>query len=213
MRNMETQSIRAAVLGLVALTLGACSTMSESECRTLDWRTIGYEDGVAGYPGDRIGVHRKACAKYGVGTDLSAYQSGRDDGLREYCQPTNGFRVGSRGNEYAGVCPAPLEPAFVSAFEAGRRMFELEQRASSTAHQLAARRRDLGRIQEDIEHNALEIISSQATADQRAHALVETHELVERAGRTQSEIARLEQESARCQQDLEDYRATLAMNR
>jgi hypothetical protein len=89
-------------MGITAAALGACSTMSESECRTVDWRTIGYEDGVGGYSGDRISVHRKACAKYGVSTDLAAYQAGRDDGLREYCQPANGFRVGSHGNEYTG---------------------------------------------------------------------------------------------------------------
>jgi len=213
MRNTEILSIRAALLGLAAFALGACSTMSESECRTVDWRTIGYEDGVVGYPGDRIGVHRKACAKYGVSTDLSAYQLGRDDGLREFCQPANGFRAGSRGNVYGGVCPAALEPAFLAAFESGHQLFTLQQRASSAANQLTARRHELGRIREDIERNALEIISSQSTSDQRVHALVETHELVERAGRTQSEIARLEDESARCQQDLEDYRATLAMNR
>jgi hypothetical protein len=213
MRKVETLLTRGAALGLAALALGACSTMSESECRTVDWRTIGYEDGAAGYSGDRIGVHRRACAKYGVSTDLAAYQSGRDDGLREYCQPSNGFRIGSRGIDYGGNCPAPLEPAFLRAFESGHRLFALQQRASNASSQLAARRRELGRIQEDIEHAALTIISGHSSADDRAHALVETHELVERAGHAQSEIDRLEDESVRCQRDLEDYRATLAMNR
>ena len=203
---------RAAILGLTAA-MAACSTLSESECRTIDWRTIGYEDGVAGYSGDRIGVHRKACARYGVSTDLAAYQSGRDDGLREYCQPANGFRVGSHGNDYRGICPAPLEPAFLRSYESGHRLYSLQERAAYAANQLSSRRRELGRIQEDIEHNALAIISSQSTPEQRAHALLETHELVERAGRAQNEIAQLEDESARCSQDLEDYRATQAMNR
>jgi len=213
MRQIGNVVARAAILGLTAAAMAACSTMSESECRTIDWRTIGYEDGVAGYSGDRIGVHRKACAKYGVSTDLVAYQAGREDGLREYCQPANGFRVGANGHDYRGICPASLEPAFLRSFESGHRLYSLQERASYAANQLSARRHELHRIQEDIEHNAAAIISGDSTSEQRAHALIETHELVERAGQTQNEIARLEDESARCSQELEDYRATLAMNR
>ncbi|HNR23202.1 MAG TPA: DUF2799 domain-containing protein [Steroidobacteraceae bacterium] len=69
--------------------------MSGNECRTVDWRTIGYEDGVAGHSGDRVAQHRRACAKHGVTPDLAQYQDGRSEGLREYCQPSNGFRVGA----------------------------------------------------------------------------------------------------------------------
>ena len=68
----------------VLLVLAGCSSMSKNECLTVDWRTVGYEDGVAGYSGDRIGQHRKACAKYGVTTDLELYQQGRERGLREF---------------------------------------------------------------------------------------------------------------------------------
>ena len=71
--------------------------MSEQECAATDWRTVGYEDGVAGRSGDNIGQHRKACAKHGVSPDLTLYQAGRNDGLREYCQPANGFRAGADG--------------------------------------------------------------------------------------------------------------------
>src|SRR6476620_8695628 len=88
---------------LLMLVTSACSTMSKEECLAVDWRTIGYEDGVAGYSGDRISQHRKACAKYGVQTDLNQYQAGRAQGLREYCKPANGYRLGSRGGSYGGV--------------------------------------------------------------------------------------------------------------
>jgi hypothetical protein len=213
MRNLIALFARTSICGLAALALGACSTMSESECRTVDWRTLGYEDGVAGYSGAQIGVHRKACAKYGVSSDLAAYQSGRDQGLKEYCQPANGFRVGSHGWEYGGVCPAALEAPFVQAFESGHRLYDLEERSLNASNQLAARRRELVRIQEDIGRDAAVIISGSSSAEDRAHALVQTHELVTLAGRTQNEIAQLEEDSARFQQDLENYRATLAMNR
>ncbi|MET0809299.1 MAG: DUF2799 domain-containing protein [Pseudoxanthomonas sp.] len=82
---------------LLILALSGCATMNKDECLTVDWRTVGYEDGVAGRSGDRIAQHRKACAKHGVAPDLDAYQSGRDQGLREYCQPDNGYQLGARG--------------------------------------------------------------------------------------------------------------------
>ena len=61
--------------------------MGKSECVTADWRTIGYEDGLRGYPADRIGAHRVACAKHQVAPNLPAYSDGRERGLVEYCQP------------------------------------------------------------------------------------------------------------------------------
>src|SRR6516162_3490156 len=110
---------RASAGALLLLVLGGCASMSKDECLTVDWRTVGYEDGVAGYPGDRIAQHRKDCAKYGVSTNLELYQQGRDQGLQEYCQPANGYRIGVGGGGYAGVCPANLEPAFLGAFNSG----------------------------------------------------------------------------------------------
>src|ERR1700704_2606763 len=94
-----------ASLLLVTSFLFGCSSMSAQECSVLDWRSVGYEDGVSGLPGSHIGHYREACAKHGVATDLSAYQSGRELGLREYCQPAHGFDAGARGDNYQGVCP------------------------------------------------------------------------------------------------------------
>jgi hypothetical protein len=74
--------------------------MSREECAALDWRTLGYEDGVRGATGDRIGEHRTACAEYGVRPDLDAYRAGRDSGLREFCREANGYRIGLAGVEY-----------------------------------------------------------------------------------------------------------------
>ena len=48
------------------LGLSGCATMSAEECATGDWHMIGFEDGSMGYTVDRLGQHRKACAKYGV---------------------------------------------------------------------------------------------------------------------------------------------------
>ena len=53
---MRYACYRPAALLAMASWLAACSaTMSKDECRAVDWRTVGYEDGVAGHSGERIG--------------------------------------------------------------------------------------------------------------------------------------------------------------
>jgi len=137
-------------LVLIPLLLGACTSMSAEECSVLDWRSVGYEDGVAGLPGSHIGQYRKACAKHGVGTDLSGYQAGREMGLREYCQPANGFRVGERGESYQGVCPTDLEQAFLGSYDSGHKLYTLERRAENATQQLAYKREELSRLEQEI---------------------------------------------------------------
>jgi hypothetical protein len=187
--------------------------MSAEECSVLDWRSVGYEDGVAGLPGNHIAQYRKACAKHGVGTDLSAYQAGRETGLQEYCQPSNGFRVGARGDVYQGVCPAPLEPAFLASYEPGHQLYTLEWRASNATRRLAEKRNELNGIEQGIVSDAAVLVAEDSKAEDRAHALVDTNQLAERKGRIEAEIVQLERDRAGYQRDLEDYRATMAANR
>ena len=71
---------KAALLAALAA-LAGCNSMSEQECLATDWRTVGYEDGVNGFSGDRIGRYRNACSEHGVTPDLGEYQSGREQGL------------------------------------------------------------------------------------------------------------------------------------
>lgn len=208
--SMPTRrSMLRASAALVLLALSGCATMDREECLTVDWRTVGYEDGVAGYASVRIGQHRKACAKHGVTTDLAAYQAGRQDGLREYCVPTNGFRLGSQGGDYAGMCPSDLDPAFTDAFQSGRQLHSLESRLASVNYDLNAKRNSLRNAESDIVSRSARAISSEATTEERAQAVVDVKQLGERVGRLKSEIRQLEEERVHCERDLQDYRATL----
>lgn len=183
--------------------------MDKEECLTVDWRTVGYEDGAAGYSGERIAQHRKACAKHGVSPDLALYRSGREAGLREYCTPANGFRLGSGGADYGGLCPTDLDGAFVSAYESGRRLHVLQTRASNAAYQLDAKRSELADVEREIVAQSSSAVSSEATSEERAQAVLDVKRLAERAGRLKSEIRRLEADKINYERDLEDYRATL----
>jgi hypothetical protein len=209
MRSMRYQL--AALLTVAATALAGCSsTMSKDECRTVDWRTIGYEDGVAGHSGERIGEHRKACAEHGVTPDLNAYRAGRAEGLREYCQPHNGYRAGVTGAPYYDSCPSELAPAFVAAYESGRELYVRERRVIDADAAIAYRRREIARLESRLADRTLTVISDTATPEERTDAVLDTKHAAERIGQYKSEITALERDRARYQQELESYRATVA---
>ena len=196
-------------IGWIALS-GCSATMSRDECRAVDWRTIGYEDGVAGQPGDRIGQHRKACAEYGITPNLDAYQAGRAAGLREYCQPHNGYRVGSQGYTYYGACPADLSAAFIEAYDAGHKLYVRERRVADADEGIAWRRNEITRLEDSIAHAGFTVVDTDATPEEKTQAVLDTKQRAERIGRLKSEIAQLERQRARYAQELDTYRATMA---
>lgn len=202
---------RALLPAIGTLLLAGCSTtMSKDECRTADWRTIGYEDGVAGHSGERIGQHRKACAEHGVTPDLNAYQTGRAAGLREFCQPHNGYRAGANGTVYYDSCPPDLAPAFVAAYDSGRELYVRSRRVANLDAAIESHRREIERLEDAVAAEALLLVSATATPEERAQSLLDTKQLAERIGQLKGEIPALEKERARYQQELDAYRATVA---
>ncbi|MGB5104826.1 MAG: DUF2799 domain-containing protein [Steroidobacteraceae bacterium] len=186
------------------------STLTKDECRTVDWRTVGYEDGVAGRSGERIGGHRKACAEYGVAPDLEAYRAGRADGLREFCQPHNGYRAGVNGTPYYDSCPADLAPAFVEAYDSGRQLYVRTRRVADAEAAIDYRHREIARLEDSMARRTFILVSETATPEERAQALLDTKQVAERIGRLKAEIADYEKERARAQYELDAYRATVA---
>ncbi len=200
----------ALLLSLGTLLLGACATMDEDECRTVDWRTVGYEDGVAGQPGDRIGTYRRDCAEHGVTPDLDAYLAGRSAGLREYCQPHNGYRAGVNGNAYYDTCPADLAPAFEHAYETGRELYVRTRRVDDADAAIEYRRQEILRLEDNLARNAFDVVRDYATVEERTEALLDTKQAAERIGQLKAEIVVLEQDRARYAAELEAYRNTVA---
>ncbi|MGD8978009.1 MAG: DUF2799 domain-containing protein [Gammaproteobacteria bacterium] len=202
------------ILGTVAavLMLQACATMNEDECLVSDWRTVGYEDGAAGYSADRIGSYRKACAKHGVAPDLQAYRQGREEGLRQFCQPDNGFNLGARGGAYKGACPADLATDFTDAYQAGKQLYTLQSRVNTAASQIAYRHRQLDSVEDQLRAKELGVISDDATIQERAQMLLEAKELNEKRGQLEAEIVELERQKAIYERDLDRYRLTVAYN-
>jgi Protein of unknown function (DUF2799) len=202
----------ALTVGIVAAmaALAGCSSMSERECLATDWRTVGYEDGVNGYAGDRIGRYRNACSEHGVTPDLTSYQAGREQGLREFCKPVNAFRVGARGGGYSGVCPAELDNSFVDAYQSGRQLHALRSRVDSARGEIHSMRAELDQIDRDLVSVAAQILDPTVTNEYRAQLLVDSKHMAERKGEIKARIPQLESELVLYQRELDDYRATLS---
>jgi Protein of unknown function (DUF2799) len=202
--------VTAMVLAVTVLALSGCASMSKQECRVADWRTLGYEDGVAGRSGDTISRHRKACAVAGVTPDLDAYQAGRTDGLREYCQPENGFRVGTNGGNYSGFCAADLAPSFTEAYQSGRELYARQSRYNQVSSRLNYARNEIVRIDSQVASEGLVIVDKESTPETRAQALLQIKQLVENRQRLSDEIPQLESDLRRSQYELDEYRSQVA---
>ena len=201
------------LLAFCVVPLAACSstaTMGQNECRAVDWRTIGYEDGIAGHSGAQIGVHRRACAKYGITPDLEAYRLGRAEGLREFCQPHNGYRAGVTGAPYYDVCPADLAARFLAQYQAGHELYVHEQRVRDADAQLNVKRAEIARLEDAAGRSGLRAIKETSTLEQRVQAVLDAKQYAERLGRLKADVAQLERDRILYVQQLAAYRSTVA---
>jgi hypothetical protein len=204
--NSKSLSILAA---FAVIGLSGCASMSADECLTVDWTTIGYEDGSRGYTADRLGSHRKACAKHGVTPDLTAYQQGHAQGVESFCQPGRAFKFGEHGGSYQGVCPAHLEPEFLDAYHAGHKLYSLRSSISTANSMIYSKEAELERADKRISQAEATLISDEATSEERALLLDELRDLSERTGELEAEIKQLIADRARIEQELQSYESTL----
>jgi len=198
-----------AAIGILAALTG-CSSMSANECMATDWRTVGYEDGASGYSGDRVGKYRKSCSKHGISPDLGQYQAGRDQGLKEFCRPMNGFRIGSGGRGYNGVCPSPLDVPFEEAYESGRRLHSLRARVADAAHDIESMREESERLDASLASAAAQILDPATTSERRAQLLIDSKHMAERKGEIRARIPQRESDLEAYRRELDDYRSTLS---
>jgi hypothetical protein len=196
---------------LVALLiLTGCASMNADECVMSDWHTIGFEDGSRGHTAERLGDHRKACARHGVSPDLRAYQAGREEGLQQFCQPSRGFSLGENGGRYSGVCSGNLEPQFLDAYRSGYRLYNLRSNVNSATHQIDAKKRELDEIEDEIRSTEAALIDRDTATEDRILLLADLKDLSERTGQLESEIALLIEDRARHEEQLASYQAVLA---
>ncbi len=200
------------IIFVVLLTawLGGCASMSPEECANSDWRAIGYEDGSRGYSTDAFSGRRKACAKHGYTADFDTYQSGRKEGLVEYCQPSRGFQVGANGGKYYGVCDVAMEGSFLEAYRIGSELYSLRSAVNSANSAIYGHEAELERTKQDILDREAALIARETPTEERIIILAELKDLAERTGEIEAELDNLVADRAAAQVELRNYEATIA---
>lgn len=168
---------------LSALVLGGCTTLSQNECLTADWESIGYIDGSKGYRSGRIADHTEACAKVGITPDEKLYEEGRGRGLEIFCTARNGLRFGEQGSSYAGVCPVDLEPAFLHGYDVGRNLHDLKEHMSQ--------------LQSEVQRTQAQLRSKDAPLNdyERNQLIYRLRDLEREYGRAEADYRRMERQA------------------
>ena len=202
--------ITGVVLAAAMLVMSGCASMSAEECMSSDWYAIGFEDGARGYGADQLSNRRQACAKHGVTADFQAYQSGRTEGLKEFCQPQRGFNVGAAGGRYNGVCPSHLEPGFLDAFRVGAQLHTLRSNVNSANYRISSKQAELARLEDSIRAKEAALIAAETSVQDRILIVADLKDMNERTGQLEAEIVALIEDRILHEQELASYEQVLA---
>lgn len=167
-----------ALLGMVALNLAGCASMSEQQCRQAQWQNVGLKDGREGATSSRLDAHREACAKVGVVPDAQVWQSGYEQGLQSYCSPNSAWYAGLANSTYYGVCAPYDEATFLRYHRAGRLVWQARQDLSRNRSQMTRLEEGLKKATKDDERRRLQDELGRAERERnRLTALLVTLEL------------------------------------
>lgn len=206
------------ILTVLLLGLGACGggkqpahngIMSAAECQTADWRSVGYEDANRGLKTDNLRNYRRACAEFGISPDLEGYLAGHAQGLAVYCQPQNGFRLGTQGQQYNGGCPFAMEGAFRAAFAEGAGLYDRQMAVDQSRSQLDYARQRSKEIEFQIVDRTAAAASPLMFPADRIAIGLEIKNLIQEKAALNASIPQLEQDHEAAQADYDAYRASL----
>lgn len=201
------------MLILTGVLLSGCAgrpSMSENQCAAGDWQTIGYRDGVNGQRSTRLLDHQDACMEHGVAPSRSEYITGWDQGVREYCDPNNGFHVGERGWTYNNVCPADLRSGFLAGYQQGRELYEARAAVAGLEREIASKTNRLANVKSEIVSSVAGQLDGELTAEERIELASRMQRLVEEQERLKREIPDLEVELDMKSRELDRLDQTLA---
>ena len=201
--------MRRVPLTILLAALGGCAGMDADECRTADWRAIGYEDGVQGRSAAYFGTRRKACAEHGMQADFDAYLAGRAQGVEHFCRPQNGYQLGLQGQSDPGVCPVMFEAAFVEAHAAGFGLYERGALVDRLRRKLHHSRRRAHEIEHLLAKQTALLLAPHLAPAQRASIAVDLKQLTQERIELEGAIERLEDEHAAAEFEYEQYRSAI----
>jgi hypothetical protein len=97
--SMTCHRICAFAICIVPMLLAGCSSMSEKQCRAVNWAERGERDAYDGQSRERIASYQDACSEFGIQPDVGAYNAGYAKGIALYCTPQRGYAVGMKGTQ------------------------------------------------------------------------------------------------------------------
>jgi len=186
---------------IIMASLQGCGSLPRDECQTADWYTIGYQDGLHGRSEADL---QAVCAERDRATQTARYTQGRDDGLKRFCSPRNGFRLGLEGAKYNNsACLTGAEQAFLPAYEQGKEIFDSELQIRRLREILQVNTSELRNLAVSVQQKEAEIAAQDTAPKRRADLLLEMSDLQETVAMVENEIngieAALEDESRRLQ--------------
>jgi predicted nucleic acid-binding Zn-ribbon protein len=105
------------------------------------------------------------------------------EGVKDYCQPSNGEPAGASGKKYNQICPREMETAFLPEFNKGRKKYltGLIARRESEIHDLERDVTNLERRKDDLRHDLRraegeKAIAQALTPSDKSRLLVDTIE-------------------------------------
>jgi hypothetical protein len=204
--------VRRFAVSIALFLLAGCagSGMSEVECRSADWRGIGFEDGARGLAPEAIRTHRMACGEHGVAPSLDDYLAGHAEGLERYCQPRNGWLLGESGQYYAGICPEELEDPFLTAYEDAYGLYERRTRVQNVRHRLHQKQSRAQQIERLVVDKTARLVSADLEPAGRAALVVDLKHLAEERVAADAAIQELEHDLADAEDDYDHYRSAVA---
>lgn len=170
------------------LTLTGCSSLNEKECRSADWRMIGYEDAVSGRKVARLADHRTACAKYDIAPNLDLYRSGYEEGMQEYCRPSTVFQLGQNGTAYPSQCPDDLADQLKISYQYGRDIYQLNDDIRHTQTLISGKNNELKEAKKRLSEYKTEIVIQGVPTSQRIELLEESMDLSKQIDGIKEEI-------------------------
>jgi len=206
----RADTVRVFSIPALLLVLAGCGGMSQQACLSSDWRTVGFEDGTLGRSEASIANYQRQCAEHGVQPNLDAYRQGHAQGVEVYCHAGNGFEVGHSGAVYQGVCPKNLEPEFLTNYNSGRRLYELESAVRNIDSQIASNNYEQERIRGELTSIAAAMIASDTKPEDRVLMVSHSAELGRRYGELTNATKSLTEERVLHDRELREYQQTLA---
>lgn len=196
----------------LSLTLAACSTISQEECLAGDWFTLGQKDGRDGQVNERLERHQGACQRVGVTIDVAAYQRGRAEGLKDYCQVSVAYHntVAGKsysGKSYQGVCPAELEQNYLTGQSIAQPVLSAQRHVRHLKSQINRLQSRTERTERDIDSLLLRLAGTDDPSTRTA-LQIEIANARRRAAEQRGQLDRLQSALPRAEIDLEQAKQT-----